>query len=65
MKRVAGTEDELVVSVPEVVRVAIVAVEPATVVIVLHVEDVEVAVRIAERIECRLFHCPLNARKAV
>lgn len=65
MKRVAGTEDKLVVSVPEVVRVAIVAVEPATVVIVLHVEDVEVAVRIAERIECRLNHCPLNALRTV
>lgn len=65
MKRVAETEHKPVVSVPEVVRLAIVAVEPATVLIVLHVEDVQVTVRIAECIECLLCHYPLNARRAV
>lgn len=58
MKRVAGTEDETVVGIPAVVGLAIVAVEPQTIVIVLHVEDVQIAVRVAECIACHLIHCP-------
>ena len=47
MKRMAGTaEDPLVVRIPEVVRMAPVAVEPQLRIIALHVEDVRVAVRI-------------------
>lgn len=41
-----GREDETVVGIPEVVRVAVVAVEPTLIVVVFNVEDVEVAVRI-------------------
>lgn len=41
-----GREDETVVGIPEVVRVAVVAVKPTLVVVVFNVEDVEVAVRI-------------------
>ena len=65
MKRVAGAEDKLVVSIPEVVRITIVAVEPPTVLIVLHVEDVQIAIRIAECRGSRLVHCPLNTLRAV
>ena len=47
-KRVAGkNEDETVVAIPEVVRVVIVAVEPQVIDIMLHVEQLEVAVRIS------------------
>ena len=56
----AGTEDEQVVSAPEVVRAAIEAVEPATVVVVLHVEDAETAVRSADGFHRD--HEPLTAR---
>jgi hypothetical protein len=59
MKRAAGTKDKPVVSIPEIVMVAIVAVEPLTIVIMLHVEDFQIAVRIAERREYHLGHCPL------
>ncbi len=48
MKRVAPHEHPAVVSVPEVVRVAVVAVEPATIVVVFDVEHVEVVVRVAD-----------------
>ncbi len=66
MKRVAReTEHEPVVTVEEVVVVAIVRVEPETVFIVLHVEDVQVAVRIAECIECLPYQYPLNTRRTV
>ena len=58
MKRVAGTEDETVVGIPEIVGLAIVAVEPQTIVIVLHVEDSQKSVRVAECIACRPIHCP-------
>ena len=48
MKRFAGAnEHPAIVGIPEVVRVAIVAVEPPTIVIVLHVEHLEVAVRVS------------------
>lgn len=48
MKRVAPHEHPAVVSIPEVVRVAVVAVEPATIVVVFDVEHVEVIVRVAD-----------------
>ncbi len=47
MKRFATEEDETVVTVPEIVRVAVVSVEKATVVIVFNVEQVEVAIRVS------------------
>lgn len=47
MKRFATEEDEMVVTVPEIVRVAFISVEPAFVVIVFHVEQVEVAIRVS------------------
>ena len=47
MKRFATKEDETVVTVPEIVRVAVVSVEPAFVVIVFNVEQVEVAIRVS------------------
>lgn len=44
----AGTDEHpLIVGIPDVVGVIIVAVEPQAIVIVFHVEHVEVAVRIA------------------
>ena len=45
-KTVATTEDKTVVSVPDIVGMTVVAVEPQLIVIVLHVEDVEVAVAV-------------------
>lgn len=46
MKRVARQdEDPLIVRIPDIVRIAVVAVEPQTIVIVLHIEHLEVAVR--------------------
>ena len=46
-KRVAGTDEHpLVVSIPDVVGVVIVAVEPQTIIIVFHVEHVQVTVRV-------------------
>jgi hypothetical protein len=47
MKRFATEEHETVVTVPDIVRVAVVSVEPTFVVIVLNVEQVEVAVRVS------------------
>jgi hypothetical protein len=47
MKRFATEEDETVVTVPEIVRVAVVSVEKATIVIVFNVEQVEVAIRVS------------------
>ena len=53
----------MVVSVPEVARVAIVAVEPRlTVLIALHVEHVEVAIRVGNCTKYHLCHRPLNTR---
>ncbi len=47
MKRVATQEHPAVVAIPEVVRVAVVAVEPLlAVVVALDVEHVEVAIRV-------------------
>ena len=47
MKRLATPEHETIVSIPDVVRVAIVSVEPELAIIVaLNVEHVEVAVRV-------------------
>jgi len=45
-ERIATDEHEAVVSIPDVVGVAIVGVEPLLVAVVLHVEHVEVAVRV-------------------
>ncbi len=47
MKRIAKTENKTVVGIPEIVRIAIVTIEPQTIVIVFNVEDVEVAIRIS------------------
>ena len=47
MKRVAGTEkDPLVIRIPEVSGIAIVAVEPQLRIIALHVEYLQIAVRV-------------------
>ena len=46
MKKVATDEDEAIISIPEVVRVAVVAVEPAIIVVVFDIEHIEVAVRV-------------------
>jgi hypothetical protein len=48
MKRVAADEHHTVVSIPEIVGIAVVAVEPETVVIVFDVPHVEVAVRVSK-----------------
>ncbi len=47
MKRFATEEDETVVTVPEIVRVAVVSVEPAFVIIMFNVEQVEVTIRVS------------------
>ncbi len=47
MKRFAKTENKTVVGIPEIVRIAIVAIEPQIIVIVFNVEDVEVAIRVS------------------
>ena len=48
IKKVAGEdEDPLVVSIPEVVGIAIIAVEPKAGIIAFHVEHVQIAVRVA------------------
>lgn len=59
MKRVA-TEHPLVVSVPEVVRVAVVAVQPQVIVVVFDVEDLEVAIGVRFVRSAIRYHCPLN-----
>lgn len=46
MKRFAKTENKTVVSIPEIDRIAIVAIEPQIIVIVFNVEDVRVAIRV-------------------
>ncbi len=47
MKRFArANEDETVVAVPEIVRVAVVAIQPQVIVIVFHFENVEVTIRV-------------------
>ncbi len=58
MKKIAA-ERPAVVAVPEVVRVAVVAVEPATVVIAFNIEHLEVAVGIRQVRYAVLCHCPL------
>ena len=47
MKRFAKTENKTVVSIPEIVRMTIVAIEPQIIVIVFNVEDVEVAIGVS------------------
>jgi hypothetical protein len=47
MKRIAKTENKTVVGIPEIVRIAVVTIEPQTIIIVFNVEDVEVAIRIS------------------
>ena len=61
MKKFASPEHEPVVGIEEIVRVTVVAVEPEAVVIVLHIEDVQVAVRIAKCAKRHLKHHPLNS----
>lgn len=46
MKRVARPEHETIVGIPDIVRIAVVAVEPQAVIIPFHVEHVEIAVRV-------------------
>ncbi len=46
IKRVAGDEHELIVGIELIARVAIVAVEPQTIIIALDIEQVQIAVRI-------------------
>ena len=47
MKRFARPDEhEAVVAIPEVVGVTVVAIEPAIAVVVIHLEDVEVTVRV-------------------
>lgn len=46
MKRVATDEHPAVVAIPEVVGIAIVAVEPLAIVITFHIEHLEVAIRV-------------------
>jgi len=47
-KRFAGEdEDEMIVAIPNVVRIVIVAVEPQTIVIMLHIEQLEIAIRVS------------------
>ena len=51
MKKSSRDKHEAIVSIPEVARVAIVSVEPRlTVIIALHVEHVEVAIRVSNRL---------------
>ena len=47
MKRFAKTENKTVVGIPEIVRIAVVTIEPQTIIIVFNVEDVEVAIRVS------------------
>lgn len=47
MKRFAKTENKTVAGIPEIVRIAIVAIEPQIIVTVLNVKDVEVAIRVS------------------
>lgn len=47
MKIFATEEDEAVVTVPDIVRIAVVSVEPELVVIVFNVEQVDVALRVS------------------
>ena len=46
IKRVAGDEQETIVGIELIVRVAISVVQPQTIVIVFHVEQAGIAVRI-------------------
>jgi hypothetical protein len=46
MKRVAPDKDELIVGIPEVGRIIPVRVEPKPVIILLHIKDVQVAIRV-------------------
>jgi hypothetical protein len=56
MKRVArADEDEAVVAIPDVVRLAIRIVEPQAIVIVFDVEHVEPVVRVADFVECAIY----------
>lgn len=46
-KRVATDEHKTIVRIPDVAGVVIVAVEPQTIIIAFHVEQVKIAVRVA------------------
>ena len=46
MKIVAGGEHEAIVGIPDIARIVIVAVEPQTGIIPLHVEQLEIAIRV-------------------
>lgn len=60
MKRVSAGEHPTVVGIPLVVGVAIVRVEPLTVLVAFHVEHVEVAIGISERASRHPRHHPSN-----
>lgn len=47
MKNVAAGENPAIVSIPDIVRLAVVAVEPMTIAIVFDVEHVEVTIRVS------------------
>lgn len=46
MKTVAGHEDKLIVSIPPIVRIGIVRIEPRTVLVAFKIEHIRVAVRV-------------------
>jgi len=62
MKQVAEAEGEPVLGIVQVVGVAIVPVEPETILVVFDAEDVQVAVRIADYIR-RLLKLPYEYSK--
>jgi len=47
MKSIAASKDPAIVSIPNIVRLAVVAVEPTTIAIVRDAEHVEVAIRVS------------------
>ena len=44
MRRLATNEHKAIISIPKVVRLAIISVEPVTIVIALHVEQVQITI---------------------
>lgn len=54
MNRIAAEKDPPVPRIPPVVRVTVVRVQPATVLVVIDVEDIEIAIRV------RIYRKPSN-----
>ena len=65
MKRVATEKDEPIVTIPMIVSLAIVVVEPLVTVVPIDVEQVRVAVRVRYCRECRPCHRSSNSLRAV